>query len=453
VSPRKLVVLSLVVVGLFAFIFLFERRLPSTGEREQAGAKHWDIPEDRLTSVRLERGGEVVQLVKDGSGWRMALPDSWPADPAAAGDLARTLAALPRAGGEPQVGSAEEYGLEPPSAVAAFVWTEEDGGETRTRVIELGTDIPGTDVSAAQVAGEERILFVPRSVATQMRRPADEFKSREVFGVAPGDVVGLGVERGRGRLDLERRGSAWWLIQPLVDLADADAASELVSNVSGLRLAEFVPAGQRGDLATLGLSPPLFVVTLADGKVGRKTLEIGATRSDGTTVYARRTGQVFTLDSDVVEDISRETEAYRSVRLVSFERTEPTSISADFGEGRRYDFVKKDAGWSAGGRALLASAVADLETVILDLKSQAFLDTAESDRLAQGVATATRLVTIPQREPWVVRFYAQRGAGRATVRSRPGAFRVADDTISRLEHAFQKAAAAPTPAHTPAPTR
>jgi hypothetical protein len=452
VSPRKLVVLSLVVVGLFAFILLVERRMPSTAERQQAGEKHWDLPEDRVSSVRIDRGNEVVQLVKDGTGWRMALPDAWPADTPAADDLARILADLPRAGGEPQVGRTEEYGLKPPAAMATFVWTDKDGGETRTRVVELGTDIPGTDLSAAHVAGEERILFVPRSVATALRRPADEFKSREVFGVSPADVVGLSVERGRGRLDLERRGGAWWLVQPLVDLADRDAASGLVSDVAGLRIAEFVPAAQRGDLSTLGLSPPVYVVTLADGK-GRKTLEIGATRSDGTTVYARRTGQVFTLDSDVVEDVSREAEAYRSLRLLSFDRTEPTGISADFGEGRRYDFVKKDAGWSSAGRPLLASSVDDLETAILDLRGQAFLDAAEAQRLGEGVPSASMLVTIPQREPWVVRFFAHRGAGRATVRGRPGAFRVADDVITRLEEAFHKAAASPTPAPvtTPAP--
>jgi hypothetical protein len=46
----------------------------------------------------------------------------------------------------------------------------------------------------------------------------------------------------------------------------------------------------------------------------------------------------------------------------------------------------------------------------------------------------------------VVRFYAHRGASRATVRGRPGAFRIADEMITRLEEAFHKAAASPTPA-------
>jgi hypothetical protein len=446
VSPRKLIVLSLVVAGLFAFIVLFERRLPSTEERRREGEKHWELPQDRVESIRLERGGETVELVKQGPSWKMAKPDSWDADTFAASDLARTLAHLPRAGGEPQVGPPEEYGLKPPMATATFVWTEKDGGQKFSRTLELGTDIPGTDLTAARQAGDDRILFVPRSVSTAVRKSVDELKSREVFGMTASDIVKIGVERGRGRLDLERRAGVWWLAQPLSDLADADAAAGLAADLSGLRVIDFVPPGQSGDLATLGLAPPLFVVTVADGKDAARILEIGATRSDGASVYARRSGQVFTLDSDVVEDVSREAETYRSVRLFSFDRNQPTAISGSFPGGRRFDFVQKDGGWSSGGRPLLAPSVDDLLGAVLDIESRTFLDSAEAVRLAGGDPTATVTVTLPAREPWTARFYARQTGPEAIVQGRPGAFRVAADTVSRLEEAFRKAAASPTPA-------
>ena len=51
-SPRKLLVLTAVVAVLFAFIVLFERKMPSTAERQRKGELYWDLPEDRIDAGR-----------------------------------------------------------------------------------------------------------------------------------------------------------------------------------------------------------------------------------------------------------------------------------------------------------------------------------------------------------------------------------------------------------------
>ena len=56
-SAKKLIVLTALVVALFAFVFLFERKMPTTAERQQKGDLVWDLPEERIESVRLERPG------------------------------------------------------------------------------------------------------------------------------------------------------------------------------------------------------------------------------------------------------------------------------------------------------------------------------------------------------------------------------------------------------------
>ena len=100
-SSRKLLVLTGVVVALFAFIFFFERKMPTTAERQQKGDLHWDLPEDRVERIRLERGGETLELAKSGDSWKLERPEAYPADSFAAGELASELADLKNPGGEP----------------------------------------------------------------------------------------------------------------------------------------------------------------------------------------------------------------------------------------------------------------------------------------------------------------------------------------------------------------
>ena len=50
-SAKKLLALTAVVAALFAFIVLFERRMPTTEERTRTGDLYWDIPEEQVERV------------------------------------------------------------------------------------------------------------------------------------------------------------------------------------------------------------------------------------------------------------------------------------------------------------------------------------------------------------------------------------------------------------------
>ncbi|HSP93491.1 MAG TPA: hypothetical protein VLU06_02995, partial [Thermoanaerobaculia bacterium] len=94
-SAKKLIVLTALVVALFAFVVFFERKMPTTAERQQKGDLVWDLPEERIESVLLERPGGILELARSGaSSWRLARPDSYPADGFAASDLVAQLARL-----------------------------------------------------------------------------------------------------------------------------------------------------------------------------------------------------------------------------------------------------------------------------------------------------------------------------------------------------------------------
>ncbi len=83
------------------------------------------------------------------------------------------------------------------------------------------------------------------------------------------------------------------------------------------------------------------------------SVDFGATRSDGNTVYARRDGQVLTVEREIVDELSKEAEPFRSTALVAFNRGDVAGVDARFGdesfvltqEGRR--LVARAAGRSS----------------------------------------------------------------------------------------------------------
>jgi len=449
-SHRKLIVLTALVVALFAFVYLFERKMPTTEERAKKGDLVWELPEDQIEAIRLERPGSLtVELARAGpASWRLVKPDSYPADSAAVSDLLSQLARLRRAGGDSSEAKPDDYGLKSPSGKATITWKDDaKPGKKFSRTLEFGIEIPGTDATAARLAGGNSVLFVPTTVAVAARKPADEFKTREVFPPAL-EAARLEVERGRGRLSLAKKDGAWWLRQPLSDLAESGAVDRMVSSLTALKALEFLPAPQASGLASFGLSPPFIHVVLADAKGPGTAVDLGATRADGNAVYARRENQVLTVASSIVEDLSREAEAFREPRLVHFDRSAVTQLDGAFAGGS-FSLVRKDGGWNLAGRPLLAPSVDDLLTAILDIKSKAFADEALAASLAARQPSATVTVRLSAGGPWTVKLYAGGTEARATVSGRPGAFLVAGEPVAPLEAAFQKAAA---PAPPPTPT-
>jgi hypothetical protein len=257
-SPKKLLALSAVVVALFAFIVLVERRMPTTEERSRKGDLYWDIPQDRIERIELARGAERLEFQRAGeAGWKMIKPEKYPADAFAVGAVVTDLAEMKRAGGEDAAEARPgDYGLEAPVAKATIVWSDAaDPKSLKSRTVEFGANIPGTDVVAARVEGTEKVLFVPASVLASLKKNADDFESREVFGVTAGDASRLEILRGRGKLAFVRKDGAWWIAEPMADLADTSAVDRLVGALAGLRAKDFVHGSQ--DLAAIGLNPPL----------------------------------------------------------------------------------------------------------------------------------------------------------------------------------------------------
>ncbi|HEV2064843.1 MAG TPA: DUF4340 domain-containing protein, partial [Thermoanaerobaculia bacterium] len=381
-------------------------------------------------------------------------PESYPADASPVMDLVRELASLKRAGGDPTGARPDAYGLVPPVAKATFTWSEEAAPQKKKiRTVEFGIEIPAGDTAAARVAGTENVIFVRASALAAVKKSVNDFKSREVFGGSASDIAAVDIERGRGHLVLAKKGGSWWLQQPVNDLADSGVATRLAEDLLALRAVDFVGSADRENLATQGLNPPVSRVTLVDAKGVRSTVDLGATRSDGNSVYARRETQVLTVHNAIVDELSKEAIAFREAHLVMPDRSAVSGLDGEFGDGK-FTFVKSGATWTAAGKPIPSPAADDVLSALLDLKSKTFIDEPDAARLrALAPAATIRLTVAP--ESWEIKLYTVRSDIQASVARRPGGFLMPPDSLSRLLDAFKKASSSqPTPVPTvpPAPT-
>jgi len=448
-SPRKLVFLTAVVLLLFGFIVLFERKMPTTAERERKGDVVWDIPESRVESIRLENGASQVELQRNNNVWKMVKPESYPADATSVSDLVAQLASLKRAAPDVPGARPEDYGLTADSPKVTLVWKDEGNDQKKlSRTLMLGKEMAGTDSTAAQ-SGKE-VVFIPTSVASAVRKGADDYKSKDVFSSSAFDAARVEIERGRGRLTLSKKNGAWWISQPINDVADSDAVQRLVSDLTGLKALSFLSSAERQDLASLSLAPPLYRVTISDAKSPGTTVEFGATKSDGNSIYARREGQVCTVSSSITEELSKEAVAFRDVRLVRVDRPGVTGVTGQFGS-QTLSLEHSAEGWKSGGKALEDAPAEALLSSILDLKSRSFV---EAEKPSKGGPAATVTIKAPPTD-WTIQFLPARAETQAVVSGRPGAFILAENPIPSLQSSFEKAAGAikPTPAPTAAPTK
>jgi Domain of unknown function (DUF4340) len=371
-SVRRLAILSAVVVALFAFIFFFERHQPTTQERLEKGDVVWDVNEGKIAKITIVRGSETVEFAR-GEGadehWKIVKPEAYLADEATLSTLVTDLARPVRQGEAPESAGRPDYGLMSPRAVVTVAARAEKGARSETHSLSVGREIPGTDTVAARMAGADKIVFLRSTLAAEVLKPEESYRSRRIFTGSPNDASKVSIARGRGRLEFEKRKTDWWMTRPTVDLADSSAVTRLLNDLLAENVIEFVKV-PAGDLAGAGLAPPISSVSvLSAGKA--ETLEIGATRSDGKSLYARASGQVFAIEPSITDELSKEADAYREPHLFRFEPAGVSTVAITLG-ATTSEYRKQGTVWKAGDKPVPETAVTDLLNAIAGATAKDF---------------------------------------------------------------------------------
>lgn len=402
-SSRTLLILTIVVAILGAFIFFVERDLPSTDERTELEKKLLELVTDDVRTIEIVRGDDRLRLERqappnhedekdDGKGdvfkgpepeWRLTAPFDARADRAAIDSLLASLAGLEKKR------TLDDYdpagvGLDAPRGRVTLVT------DTEETTIEIGLDLPTSSDMIVGVSGRAEAYRVAASIWDDLVQDPGAWRDKSLF---PGDRLAIeaitlraGEAAGTLPVVLRERGEAFWIERPIEDLADPALTNALLGDLATLEAVRFVddPAELAADLnaeATIeievaGTSEPFLIELGAPEDTVPRDTAVG---TSGNRV-ARVDGQLVVLESVFADALGRSPAAWRSrdwttLQVFQIDRAVVTDAAGEL-EVRR---VESD--WLRGDEIVDFSTVSDALYAVAEAEAVEVLDrTAARDR-------------------------------------------------------------------------
>lgn len=366
--PRALLVLSMLVVALGLFIWLFERDMPSTEERRELEGKVVPLELDEVEAVVIESDGQRVRLERDvpnaGSilerSWKVAEPISAPADEDKILALLRQLTALEK---ERTVEAVEAgtVGLDHPRQRIAL----ETSGSAQM-LLEVGSDVPASDSVVLRVDGD-RILVADGSFRDQVEVEPGEWRSRDLLEIDEQRVSRIAASGAFGDISIVREDGRYMLESPIADEADQDAVSDLIAELDDLSVLEFID--DPIEESSTGLAPPHLVVTLEVVDHDPIVLRFGSVEDEAEEEggrYLALGDRSYSVRTDLLNLIDRPVTDWQST---AWSRLEPfevdTAVIRQGGEVLTLE--RRGAEWLREGNPIAYADVAEFLDVVSDL--------------------------------------------------------------------------------------
>jgi hypothetical protein len=371
VSRRNLIILTVVVAALGAFIFFVEQHQPTTAERlERVDRVFADVEQEAIVTIEVRSEGGSVELQKTGDRWSLVEPLDYPADPAAVRSLLQSIAALEsdRVLSLDEVDPAD-YGLDAPQLGVALV----DEAGTRFE-LAVGAETPLGSKRAVRRGQNDEILLCPDGFTSSIDREVDEWRSRDVVDVRETDLALIEIQTSSDLVRAVRVGDRWDLEEPVADLADAEQMRSLVSELNALRISEFLEDGEDGSAPDPETWEYRVNLQAADGG-GSVTLELAAPVEGETTIVCRRNGsELIRIPDGIRTRLGKAPILWRSPKVWPFSSFDAGKVEISTADGS-ITLDKVDGIWRLedGGEADSVSvrrrltALADLEVREHDL--------------------------------------------------------------------------------------
>jgi hypothetical protein len=374
-KTKNLVILAAVVIAVLAYILLFERHRPTSDEATKAAEKVLrDFERDEVVGIVIDRAGDRVRLEKIGEEWRLRDPLDFPADSSLVSSTLGSVANLTadRRLAAEEVDSAE-YGLEEP--MAELTLRMSDGSE---RVIAVGDELPLGSTRALRVDGGAEIVIASSWFVSDLEREVDDWRSRDVIDFLEHDTASVDIESGPDSIRAVRLEDRWQLLRPLQDMADDEHLGSLISDLSSMRIEEFLD--DDANPAELGLELPEYELTVIRSDGGEPLrLDLGMTREgdSGTEVACRRgEGDYFWASERVRTRLSKAPVLWRAKKVMPFETWDAEELRVTTAAGS-VSLVDDDGFW-----VFPDDTEADLSRVQERLRALAELEATDYDLMA-----------------------------------------------------------------------
>jgi hypothetical protein len=336
----------LVIGGLVALDYYWGT---STRDRAAKSKRILDFQSKDITGLQIDLTNQVYTLERSGDQWQIKQPLDVRASYSTVSSILDELEFAERnrviTGKELTGLVPKDFGLQNPR----IRLTLQD--KKRSIILLIGNETPTRDAIYVQLQGKKDVLVAPKSIYERVDRTLDDLRDRTVIDFQAASATRIEIKSIDRVIELSKSAITtnaeprWALTRPLVARADQRKVSELLADLSGLRVTDFVSESPR-DIPMYLLDEPEREVTVWTGESG-KTLQIGRTSTnDPSKVYAKlkSADSIYTLPTATVQKFAIQANDLRDAQVLAFSESDVHGIEVLHGTDK-ISLVHTDAAW------------------------------------------------------------------------------------------------------------
>jgi hypothetical protein len=314
--------LLLLALGLGAYVWFVDRKMPTTKEREEKKGRLFEFDRDKITEIAIKAPEGKIDLTKDGANWRVESPVK---DRADSGVMSSLLTSIELARSESTISTdgkgvgkdqLKEFGLaDPPTKLTLKV----DGKQIH---LLIGKDTAIENRVYAMIEGSKSVEVISNTLRTDISKKADDFRDKKLSDLSLGQIKKAVIKSPAGEIEVEKKNDHWSLIRPLKARGDDGKVGDAISQALTARIESFV--ADTSKLGEYGLEQPRGSLTLTvEGQDQPQVLSLGGNpkdEKDKGKVYARLSSRdaVVLLPKSIENLLGTKPNDLRDKKLVQF---------------------------------------------------------------------------------------------------------------------------------------
>jgi hypothetical protein len=390
-SRKTLFLLVLVSLGAGLVLWDHYRGTP-TAARQSAAKRLVKFSATDVTRLELVRSNETIILEKSKDRWNLTAPLAVRADAGAVRALLdelefatriRTLSADDLRGV-----NLADFGLLPPRQTLRLQI------QTGPITLNFGAETPTADAFYVQVTGQPEVLVAQKTELHRIQPTLDDLRNRTPLEFDTGAATRLEIKTADRLLELSRTpGARWELTRPLTARADSTKAGQLLTDLAGLRIQDFL-SEKPEDIHTYHLAEPDREITVVSTNL-TQTLLIGPPLTNAAGKVAAKLKDaptIFTLTADAVKPFAVQHEEVRETRLIPWAENEITGV--DFGA---WAGARTTNGWQITQPVAVtadADAVREMLRQLTGWRVQEFVADVATDLERFGLAAPVQTIKV-----------------------------------------------------------
>lgn len=386
-----------------AFVYWDYKKGTPTDEAREKGKRLLDFKAADVTRVEFVRSNQTILVEKTGEQWNIKQPLAVRADASAVGSLLDQVefAERDRVFSEKELTAAalDEFNLSAGKERLRLTVRDKKGDRT----ILFGNETPTKEAVYAQVAGQKTASVVAKRIFESANASLDSLRSRTVLDFVSTAATRLELKQAEKLLELDRTAAKtnaeprWIVAKPFACRADQQKVGDLLNDLAGLRVQDFVSEDPK-ELRAFQLDEPQRELTLWLGDKSQTLLLGRAPTNDAAKVFAKLKDapSIFTLNADSVKKFLPQVNDLRDGHLLVFNESDIRRVEIARG-AETISLVRTGSAWKVGAPKPFDAedrVVRELLAKLGQISAKQFVTDVAADLAPYGLDKPAATVTI-----------------------------------------------------------